>query len=493
MDDRRRRGVIPTGRGLRLLTVLLLLPLATTLALPATGAAKNARRNAAPAGVAVDSLWAGSLSGSGGVAACGDPSAPSSLASCFASPADDQGVAIRAVATDGTNVYFAGSGGGLSCPVADLGASCTRIMAGGWGSGGTMVNAIAAADGTIWVGQVNGEIYRCPGDLPYASGTTMPAACLKLDASGSRAVTALLLANGRLYAGLKYAGNGRQAQNTGILWSCPPDTANACITLDTYGQTQANALAAGGGSLWAGLDNGILWKCDPVAQNACTVRAQAPRYEIGSISHDGTSTIYGALADYGNIGGNDKGLVIACPTANDTDACTTLLSPSASNDFRAGTVAAGAGSVFSSIADINDPTTYSPLSFGTLPFTASASSLENARLLYLPAGGPVGVGGVRLSITGAEVRGRLRETCAGDRPVRPLVVRIVRIDEGERQGITTRRLRPCRLLATGTLRRTIDLLHAGDYAVVIRGAGIGARRAFTIEPEQTIGLRVVLR
>ena len=48
--------------------------------------------------------------------------------------------------TDGVNVYYAGNHGGLSCPIADLGANCTQIMAGPWPESATVsVTALAAS------------------------------------------------------------------------------------------------------------------------------------------------------------------------------------------------------------------------------------------------------------------------------------------------------------------------------------------------------------
>ena len=119
MTRSRRGRWAPITRGLLLLAAILLLPLAAMLQTPRESAAQSAGQ---------DSLWAGSLDNAIGV--CTDPSSSAALSGCFASAATTWS-AVQAVATDGVNVYFASEDdGGLSCPIADLGANCTRIMAG---------------------------------------------------------------------------------------------------------------------------------------------------------------------------------------------------------------------------------------------------------------------------------------------------------------------------------------------------------------------------
>ncbi|MFM9108200.1 MAG: hypothetical protein ACKOWF_16040, partial [Chloroflexota bacterium] len=220
----RRMGAI--ARGLLVVAALALLPLAGL----GLGLEQGPRRVEAQTS-SFDSLWAGR-----GLylAACANPSSPASLSGCFSMKATtDLGFDPYLVATDGVNVYFATLDGGYSCPIADQGANCTHIMAGAWSSG--KVKSLAASGGYLWIGQDNGQIYRCPANIPYASQSSAPADCVLLDEAG-RPVWSLLLANGRLYAGL-----GGTKKSQGILWSCDPQAVNACKNLDEYGNTWANS------------------------------------------------------------------------------------------------------------------------------------------------------------------------------------------------------------------------------------------------------------
>ncbi|MGI9253845.1 MAG: hypothetical protein ACR2J8_08865, partial [Thermomicrobiales bacterium] len=194
------------ARGLMVVAVALLLPLAAVLPTAAPGAAQSASQG---------SLWVSwettSKDSFGQV--CANPTA-ASTSSCF-STIDLFGVAPAAMATDGVNMYFAGKNGGVSCPIVAVGGLCTHIMAGGWGG---KVKSLAAAGGKIWIGQDDGKIFRCPGDMRYFSQSTMPSLCVLLDDAGARSVDSLLLANGKLYAGL--GSYGIEEKKQGTLWSC---------------------------------------------------------------------------------------------------------------------------------------------------------------------------------------------------------------------------------------------------------------------------------
>ena len=83
--------------------------------------------------------------------------------------------------------------------------------------------------------------------------------CVQFDDAVNRKIYSLVLANGRLYAGL-----GRDRSKNGLIWNCDPITANSCDDFNNPGKTDANALAVGAGApgyFWAGLDNGIIWRC----------------------------------------------------------------------------------------------------------------------------------------------------------------------------------------------------------------------------------------
>ena len=481
--DRDRHRGMPSRRGLRLLAVLLLLPLATTLALPVTGAAKAPRTGAAPATV-TDSLWFPQSDTARLFGVCADPSSPAALASCFGTTISTDGADVLAMATDGVNVYFAGSGfGGLSCPIADLGASCTRIMAGGWGSGGGTL-AIAAAGGQLWIGQANGQIYRCPADLPYVEQTTMPAACTLLDSAVTRPVDSLLIAGTTLYAGL--GGSGTSSKNTGILWSCPAYTANACTNLDTYGNAQANAMVAAGGALWVGLSNGILWRCDPVQPDSCAVWMS--KSNVTSVAYDGVGTVYAAAGDSETIW--------ACPVGS-TTASTCPDATTWNTDGQINAVAAGAAGLFySSVIGVQGGSQYPRLYFGTAGFTQTgAHAWDNSisdgtsLLLYIPAGGPAGVGGVRLQVNAETFGQKLRARCARA----PQTPRATVTVEGPYGMSKTFGLRVCRLRDGTTVRKRLDLLDPGTYTVTIRAGTHVAERTFTIEQGRTKNIGVTLR
>lgn len=480
MDDRRRRGVIPTGRGLRLLTVLLLLPIATTLALPATGAAKNARKNAAPATVAVDSLWAGKSSGTA-FGVCADPSSASSLSSCFATSAGTQGVTTHAMATDGTNVYFAGSGGGLSCPIADLGANCTHIMAGPWPSTDT-VTSIAASGGQIWIGQynassLNGKIFRCPADLPYVNTDTMPAECVLLDDPSPRGVSSLLLANGRLYAGLRHLNFGVGTKTQALLWDCDPQLVDRCTNGDFAGGSgDPVSLAAGGGYLWAAVFNEALWRCTADA-TGCTTWDDPVKNNTTALSYDGAGTLYAGVES----GSGGKGVVWSCPTAT-ANSCANLES---NGDWTA--VAAGAGGVFAARISGGSPLSYATATTSRT-FTQADSTWANAQLLYVPAGGPVGVGGARMTISAPELTARMERRCARSETTPRARIRIVG-PNGMRK-VTD--FRVCRLRGDGVYRVLQDLLDPGRYAVRVRSGMHRGQASFTVEPDTTKRVSVAI-
>ncbi len=470
------------ARGVLLLAAILLLPLAATLQTPRESAAQT---------VAQDSLWAGA---DGHVGVCADPSSAASLAGCFgapenigsgaiaaacASPATSGSLAgcfsapksigepgdISAMATDGVNVYFAThQDGGWSCPIAGLGTNCTHIMAGGWPSGES-VKSLAAADGMLWIGQTYGKIYRCAANIPYADQSTMPDGCVLLDDAETRSVASLLLANGRLYAGLTPVSGPYQDKDHGILWSCDPQAVNSCENLDTYGNTTALSLAAGGGYLWAGLANGIIWRCDLNAANACANWENAGDSWVNSLSYDGQGTLYAAIESYG--GGSNTGVIWSCPTAY-ANGCSTVLS-----NVKGRSVAAGAGGVFSS--------TTASLYFGASAFTAASSNLDGATLLYVPADGVSGVGGVAVTVRGGKWAERLDKRCAAGGKAPKATVRVT----GPYGLDKTQVVNLCGLRASGSVTKTFTMLDQGEYTVTARTKKYGGSGSFTVEQDQT--------
>jgi hypothetical protein len=460
MKRLRRGRWAPIARGVLLLAAILLLPLAAMLQAPRESAAQSAGQ---------DSLWAVTQHNSKtSIGVCANPSSPASLSGCFSSATSVwQGEYNQAVATDGVNVYFVGLNGGLSCPIADLGANCTTIMAGGWGSTGQTVSSIAAANGQIWIGQQSGKIYRCPANLPYAKGHTMPSQCVLLDDSGDRPVTSLLLANGRLYVGLYYT--GIEQQNQGLLWSCSPDTVNACSTLDSYGHTGAFSLAAGGGYLWAGLGNGIIWRCDLNAANACANWEQSGG-DVNSLSYNGQGTLYAAI-DAG------KGPVWSCPTAY-ANGCSNVLS-----NVDGWSVAAGAGSVFSS-------SYHNELYYGTSQFSASSGFWSDSLLLYLPADGPVGVGGVSMTVEAKAMALSQKLVKRCDKPGR--TARATVTVTGPNGFTKTMKVGACDLVKSGAMQHRVDLLDIGPYTVSVQAGKHSGEASFTVEPDRTTRVNLKL-
>ena len=464
MTRSRRGRWAPIARGLLLLAAILLLPLAAMVQMPRQTAAQTSSQ---------DSLWAGRQT----VAACANPSSPASLAGCFSAPAAVAGK-ISAVATDGVNVYYTTQRlGGYSCPIADLGANCTRIMAGPWPKRGgfetkNIVNSLVAYDGQIWFGQATGEIYRCPANIPYAKQNNAPPGCTLLDDAGKRPVGALLLANGRLYAGLSYAGEGDEQKKQGILWSCDPQAVNACENLDYYGKTVAMSLAAGGGYLWAGLNNGILWRCDLNAANACA-NWDTAGYPINSISYDGQGTIYAAVYDENDTYGTN-GVIWSCPTAA-ANQCSNLIS-----GISGVSVAAGDGSVFSS--------TSVGLNFGTSAFSEAFSNLKEATLLYVPAGGVTGVGGVSVALHGGKWTDTLGKRCAAGGKGLKGSVQVT----GPGGHDKTVAVNLCALAKGGSVEETFDLLDQGTYTVTVKAGKHSGEASFTIVQDRTKTVNVKL-
>jgi hypothetical protein len=468
---RSRRGRFALiARGLLLLAAVLLLPLAAMLPAPRESAAQ----------VAQDSLWAVSNGSTTDLAVCASPSSPSSLSGCFSSATSSwPGSYNQAVATDGVNVYFVGEyDGGLSCPIADLGANCTRIMAGPWppqncGTAGCQPLVLAAANGYLWIGQGNGKIYRCPSNIPYVEQTTAPSQCVLLDDAGDRSVYSLLLANGTLYAGLSEYGSEQKKQ--GLLWSCSPNIVNSCSTLDSYGNTSAESLAAGGGYLWAGLGNGIVWRCDLNAANACATWENAGANWATSLSYDGQGTLYAAID--GNEYAGTSGVIWSCPTAY-ANGCSNLIS-----NVNGVSVAAGAGGVFSS-------TTSNGLHYGTSSFTAANVTIwKNSQLLYLPADGPDGVGGVSVKMTAKSLGKKLDKRCDNPGKTPKATVTVTGPNGFER----TLKTGICRVLNGGFAKETLDLLDPGEYTVRATAGKRSGQETFTIERDRTKQVTVKLR
>ncbi len=449
-DDARVRRL--TCRGLLVLAALVL-PTSMLLMSQPDGAAQE---------LSQDSLWAGDYEV---ISACASPSSPESLATCFAQtmpgPSSSE---IQAMATDGINVYYATiSGGGLSCPIDQLGQNCTAIMTGPWPSSDS-VNALAAADGQVWIGQDNGRIYRCPANIPYQNQSSAPETCVLLDDAGNRPVSSLLLANGRLYAGLKHSPFG----DPGLIWSCDPEAANQCVVLDEYGSTTASALVAGSGYLWAGLHNGVLWRCDLNAAGCDDWDTAAN--QIFSISYDGQDTIYAAVP-------GSNGVVWSCPI-DAANSCSNLRYP-----VNPTSVVAGAGGVFSS--------THDDIAFNTSIFTnASMAAFRNSLLLYIPAEGMSGVGGIDLSVRLEEWTQRIGRHCDASGEGKKVARVTITGPNSVKRSLSTDL---CALRPGGTLDHSFDLLDPGKHKIKVRARGFIGKAKVVVEGNATTPVKLRLR
>ena len=447
-------GVRGGSRWLLLLVALLL---------PTVGMFPAQQESAAQEG-GTDYLWAGH---STIIGACASPSSAESLANCFSQGVVGPSSHITAMATDGTNVYFASQfNGGLSCPVDEFGQNCTQIMTGPWPSGSNaVVNALVVADGQLWIGQGDGKIYRCPANLPYVDQSNAPQECVLLDDAGNRPVFSLLLANGRLYAGLNHGEFGAE----GLLWSCDAQQVNACETLDAYGATAANSLVAGGGYLWAGLDNGILWRCDLNAVNSCKNWDTAGT-SILTLSYDGQNTMYAALT-------GTSGSIWSCPIDVE-NSCGTVRGP-----VNATSVAAGAGGVFSSSSH--------DIAFGTTLYSSLVTpSYGNADLLYIPAEGLPAVGGVDLSVRLDKWSHRIGRHCDAEGEGKKQARVTITGPNGIKKSLTTDL---CALRPDGTLEHTFDLLDSGPHTIKVRARGFIGKAKAHVEGNATIAVTLRLK
>ena len=496
-----------SARPLHTLAAVALLLVALALA-PRPDTAQAAPHTDQPIAAAVtDSLWAAGTA-TGGVntsfvAACASPNSAEASASCFAGgPGTTWNMGkggpfvVNAMATDGRRVFLAGEGdNALSCPVSGLGGKCTVISGGPMS--GSQILSLAAGNGRVWLGRKDGKIYRCPSNISDLNQPTR--LCTQLDDAGKRAVTSLVFANGRLYAGL--ANYGSESKKQGLLWSCDPDTANSCTTLDSYGATTANSLVAGGGYLWAGLDNGIIWQCDPQQANAC-INWREDYFVNGGISYSRiTSLSYGQdflyIASEQKVGRTNYPQVWSCGLDR-KDNCDDLGTTWVYVDhvgYVGRPVAAGpsdAAAWTNAFWSAGDKEGSSMTQYGeNLGFYANASSAltPTTQLVYVPADGPVGVGGVSVKVAGIY---RLRAACTTDNGARARL----RLAATGRHGLVARRtVNLCRAHRTGTKTTTVTvnrLLDPGRYIITARGAGLRTRTAVTVTKNHTTRVRLRL-
>lgn len=437
---------------------------------------------------AVDALWALAPDGSS-ISVCQDPTASASITTCFDSASQitlpvqtKKTLNSYPMTTDGTNVYF-GLQPGYSCPIGGYGTNCTQVQV-GWR--GVLPVVLAAGDGYLFFSAVGGSVlYRCPANLPYTQATSMPSGCVVLDNAGSNEIASLAYANGTVYAGLS---------ESGLLWSCDANQVNACTILDVLaengGDVPVQSLAVGGGYVWAGLAPGgggsgssPIWRCPPGLPNYCSLWDTAG-YSVVSLADDGAGTLWAAVVNTGDQQWTHPGEVIwSCPEAY-ANGCTNVIS----NVFPY-QVTAGGGHGFSAVS--NGPK-YPPIAYGATQYPRSVvwASKDNTSvpgIVYTPAGGTAGLGGVRVQVkapTGALARvcarrGTLSATIRVRGPHTPRVARAVTLCSG---GYPVREA-----------SKRFDLLYPGAYSVTVRSAAFSGSARVVITRERTVRRVVRLR
>jgi len=147
-------------------------------------------------------------------------------------------------------------------------------------------------------------------------------------------------------------------------------------------------------------------------------------------------------------------------------------------------VAAGAGSVFSSASP-------GGLHYGTSSFTATnANTWQSSNLLYLPAGGTVGVGAVKVTMSANRLNHRLEKRCVRTPAIRTRAAS-VRIT-GPNTFAKTLRFDACALLNAAAVVKTFDLLDPGDHTVTVKVGKRSRQATFTVNPDRTTKVNLKL-
>jgi hypothetical protein len=397
--------------------------------------------------------------------------------------------------TDGTNVYI----GDYRCPVADFGQNCTKTQI-GWA--GFVPGSIAAANGYLWLGSPDSKsIYRCPSNLPFTNAPSMPTECELLatpdtgsDTSKRLGVYELVYANGKLYVGVA-SSNG---STPSYLFSCDPNQTQDCTQLDTFNYKVSkldgycyggiNALAVGSGYLWVGLihvcdsHENLLLRCDPVAPNSCQTW-DSPGENILSLADDGQGKLRAAVSNPAPPIDNPRSkddVIWSCPTTS-ANSCTNVLS-----NVNAWWVTAGAGHGFSSV---RAGSSYPPIAYEGTPYQQSVIWAANPavpRILYVPAGGAVGLGGVKVIISPPAAK--VARVCAW-RGTLPATIHV----KGPHRLHMTRRFNLC--AGRSWVRkptRHFTLLHPGTYAVRVRTSEFSGTAQVEVTANRTARLAVKL-
>ena len=440
----------------------------------------------ARAQTAQDTLWAWDQVTA---SACSNPLAATDLSGCFG-PFAETSPTGQIITTDGINVYAATSkdGWGYSCPISGAGAGCTKILVGPFGGSSVFVdnviNAIVAANGYIWTAQNNGNIWRCPnnvpwtGSIPTTSEEINATGCVELDDAGSRDPTSLSLVNGTLYVGLSATDT-----KSALIWSCPSMTENACATLDNPGVNTVYSLTAGAGYLWAGLANGIVWRCDLLIANSCTTWDKAGQ-SIRGIAYDGQGTL-GIMIEY-----PDPSTLWSCPTSN-PNSCTTLVQPqSGFKPFLRG-VAAGEGNVWGSGTLSSSGDYFTIWSGSAQVYSQSNSNTYGPSLLYVPAGGLTTNGSASVNMPFSGDAARLSKYCSkqGRRAMANVSV------SGPYGMKVKRRVNLCKYFDANAGQSEIEFsaLDFGQYRVTVQSRSFYGQADFVLNDNNVQDVSVALR
>jgi hypothetical protein len=131
------------------------------------------------------------------------------------------------------------------------------------------------------------------------------------------------------------------------------------------------------------------------------------------------------------------------------------------------------------------------LHYGTSSFTAAnVTTWKNSQLLYLPADGPVGVGGVKVTMSANRLNQKLETRCVQSPPNR---IRAASVTVTGPHGFAkTLRFDVCTLSDAAAVAKTFDLLDEGTYTVTVQAGKHSGTASFTIVQDKTKTVNVKL-
>ena len=120
---------------------------------------------------------------------------------------------------------------------------------------------------------------------------------------------------------------------------------------------------------------------------------------------------------------------------------------------------------------------------------ASNSNWGNSVLLYLPADGPVGVGGVKVTMSTKHLTQKLEKRC-DQSPANKIRAASVKVT-GPNKFAKTLRFDVCALSAAA-VAKTFDLLDPGDYTVTVQAGKQSGQETVTVVQDKTKTVNVTL-